>query len=69
MDRLEQMKDGHVRSYRSSSVTIREFADRAMCAALARPANEEPSPTTVLGGEQGKRHQWLLSAAMEPLLT
>ena len=64
------MKDGHVRSYRSSSsATIRRFADRAMCAALARPANELPSPTIVLGGEQGKRHAWLLPAAKEPLLT
>ena len=40
-----------------------------MCAALARPANELPSPTTVLGREQGKRHAWLLPAAKEPLLT
>ncbi len=40
-----------------------------MCAALARPADELPSPTIVLGGEQGKRHAWLLPAAKEPLLT
>ena len=64
------MKDGHVRSYRSSSsATTRRFADRALCAALARPAKELPSPTTVLGGEPGMRHLWLLPAAKEPLLT
>lgn len=40
-----------------------------MCAALARPAHELPSPKTVLGGEQGERHMWLLPAAVEPLLT
>ena len=64
------MKDDHVRSHRnSSSATIRRFADRAMCAALARLADELPSPTAVLGGEQGKRPAWLLPAATEPLLT
>lgn len=40
-----------------------------MCAALARPASEEPSRKTVLGNEQGMRHLWLLPAAKEPLLT
>lgn len=55
--------------YRStSSATIRTFADRAMCAALARPASEEPR-TSVLGSGQGMRHLWLLPAAEEPLLT
>ncbi len=63
------MKDGHVRSYRSPSVTIRECADRAMCAALARPVTEKPSRQIVLGNEQGMRHPWLLPATLEPLLT
>lgn len=40
-----------------------------MCAALARAAKGLPSPTAVLGGEQGMRHLWLLPAAKEPLLT
>lgn len=39
-----------------------------MCAALARPASEEPR-TSVLGNGQGMRHLWLLPAAKEPLLT
>ena len=58
-----------MRSHRSStSATIRRFADRAMCAALARPVSEEPRKS-VLGNGQGMRHLWLLPAAEEPLLT
>lgn len=40
-----------------------------MCAALARPASEEPASKTVLGNEQSLRHPWLLPAAKEPFLT
>lgn len=56
-------------TYRSSRRTIRRFADRAICAAPARPAKELPSPTAALGREPGMRQLALLPAAEEPLLT
>jgi len=61
------MKDGHVRRYCSPSTTTRESADRAMCAALVRPALQQTAlDISVFGNEPKRNHQWLPSAVLEP---
>lgn len=58
---FDEMKDGHVSRYCTPSTTTRHLADRAMGAALGKPA-----AISVFGNESTERHQWLPSDTLEP---